>query len=252
MGESEVCPSHDNTGNELATALCASGAAEVALSTPDAETDGWLLFISRLTFSMHPISTQVIQHLDVMSIDKLLERQASASADPSDEQDPTSGSVSVGALVLRGNRCILVRSLEQPKQWHGVRIPRLIRDESDCLESDHDLAVRAFEEQCDVDGDEVQIVEEVPPLPLYLEDGATVMVHVLYATSAPPGGSGEQSEVVDPDSEYDWFTFTGALARVSDAEQRMLKAAAYSLAAAAHAGRLPNKWGGVFGQEFAR
>ena len=28
-----------------------------------------------------------------------------------------------GALVLRGNRCVLVRSLSSPPEWPGVRLP---------------------------------------------------------------------------------------------------------------------------------
>ena len=49
-----------------------------------------------------------------------------------------------GALILRGNRCVLVRSLESPPEWPGMRLPFV---ELDGVESAVEGAIRAASEQ---------------------------------------------------------------------------------------------------------
>jgi hypothetical protein len=100
-----------------------------------------------------------------------------------------------GALVLRGNRCILARSLETPPLWHGMRLPALAAQEN---ERPVDTARRAVAELCDVDcldgdDDEFIHVSSVLPIALYTPRGTDTgqpprltQVHVFYAVNPPP------------------------------------------------------------------
>ena len=98
-----------------------------------------------------------------------------------------------GALVLRGNRCILTRSLETAPLWHGMRLPALAAQEN---ERPVDTARRAVAELCDVDcldgdDDEFIHVSSVLPIALYTPRGTgqpprLTQVHVFYAVNPPP------------------------------------------------------------------
>ena len=57
-----------------------------------------------------------------------------------------SGPPMAGALVLRGSRCVLVRSLSEPPEWSGMRIPA-VEVLPDGSESYVEAAVRSVEEQ---------------------------------------------------------------------------------------------------------
>ena len=60
---------------------------------------------------------------------------------------PTQQPQWVGALILRGNRCVLSRSLASPPAWEGMCIPTVaLRDG----ERAADGAVRAAAEFCDL------------------------------------------------------------------------------------------------------
>jgi hypothetical protein len=80
---------------------------------------------------------------------------------------PAQGSppVLVGALVLRGSRCVLVRSLASPPAWIGMRIPvTTVRP----AETHHAAAVRAAADACDIDGGtELVTMPGLLPVALY-------------------------------------------------------------------------------------
>ena len=156
----------------------------------------------------------------------------------------------VGALVLRGNRCVLVRSLAAPPAWRGMRLPAV---EPTAGEAPLATAVRAAAELCDIDGTtEVSPIEEIPPVKIFTPGGGRIALYVLYASRGPPPGPLEDQDQTDDEDLYDWYTWPRAMAAlVADtASIAALKAMAYSLGAAAKAGVLPDRWGGVFGQEF--
>jgi hypothetical protein len=204
---------------------------------------------------------------------------AAASATPAGP-----AAAEVGALLLRGPRCVLVRCLEDPPTWPGMRLPSLPALPN---ESAHDTAVRAVSDLCAVlDSEYVPV--DIPPLCVY-KHGACIPLHVFYARS--PAAALYNQDREHPDELWDWFTLSRALARVDDSTQRALRAAAYAIDAAAHvwrgctrvcvcvcvcvfvcvclcvapprlcsgpsstlvspvqAGRVQVKWGGLFGQE---
>ncbi len=152
----------------------------------------------------------------------------------------------IGALVLRGNRCILARSLE--KEWEGMRIPSVPKIPD---ESPHDAAIRAIVELAEVDASEVHILTNIFPVAIYAPDGRPILVELypLYANNPPPDTPLEDTDFEDEDDLYDWYTFPNAMNRVDVASRAALRVTALNLIQAAHAGLLPVKWGGVFGQE---
>jgi hypothetical protein len=91
---------------------------------------------------------------------------------------------------------------------------------------------------------------------LYLDDNRAekrcVLVYALYAARPPPPGALEDADLTDDEDLYDWYTWPRAehVLRGSAPALSTLRTLACSLATAASAGRLPIKWGGVFGQEW--
>ncbi len=162
------------------------------------------------------------------------------------------GTAEVGALVLRGSRCVLARSLSDPPAWRGMRIPSVLPRDG---ESAHDAAVRAASEFCDIDGEtEVVHLPAVPPAVIYRPGGGRVWVYALYAARPPPPGPLEDQDQTDDEDLYDWFTWPRAIRALADDLPSLcaLRCMACALDAAAAAAALPSKWGGVFGQEFTR
>jgi G3E family GTPase len=83
----------------------------------------------------------------------------------------------------------------------------------------------------------------------------TITVYAMYATHPPPDGPLEDADMEDEEeSLYDWYTFPRAVQRLLEtgdvASVLALQGMAHALAAAARYGRVPNVWGGIFGQEF--
>ena len=162
----------------------------------------------------------------------------------------------VGALVLRGNRCVLCRSLSG--EWNGMRVPST---EPDVDEMPLECAMRSVTELCDIDGPtEIEPLTQILPVNIYMPGGQPVVVTLFpfYAVNPPPDGGDvalEDADVEDEDDAYDWYTFPRAVAALmkhgDKATVAALQSLAFSLKGAARAGALPSKWGGVFGQEFA-
>jgi len=159
----------------------------------------------------------------------------------------------VGGLILRGCRCVLVRSLEGA--WKGMRIPTTVAGEPN--ELPEVTALCAVSELCNVHASEVEILAGVPPAHTYstrIGKMRPVAIYPLYAVDPPPPGPLEAADVEDPEDSYDWYTFPRAMQAlaVDPFAQAALAAFAVSLAAGAAAGAVPDKWGGVFGQEWTR
>lgn len=153
----------------------------------------------------------------------------------------------VGALVLRGNRCVLVRSLAGA--WTGMRIPSVaLRPD----ESPHEAAIRAVVEFTEVEKTEVKILPHLLPVPIYAPHGRPRLVHLypLYATEPPPDGPLEEADMEDDETPYDWYTYPNAIKKLDPPSVVALQAMSFALVQAANVGLVPAKWGGVFGQEF--
>lgn len=151
-------------------------------------------------------------------------------------------------MILRGNRCVLMRSLAG--EWEGMRIPFAA---SEIEESSSTAVVRIVSELCEIETEEVHVLCDVPPVALSVPDtpNMPIIIHALYAISPPPGPL-EDADTEDPEDAYDWYTFPRAMhALAHDPYARAaLVTMACSLAAGAAGGIVPNQWGGVFGQEW--
>ncbi|KAJ1634674.1 CobW/HypB/UreG, nucleotide-binding domain-containing protein, partial [Pavlovales sp. CCMP2436] len=171
------------------------------------------------------------------------------TAAPAPAQEDAAGSM-VGALVLRGNRMVLVRSLAAPAEWAGMRIPTVVARAG---ESALDAAMRAAAEQCDIDSSgELLPLPDLLPLALYpARGGAPTRLVALYARDAPPPGPLEDADMTDDEDCYDWYTWHRAI-KALDKDARAIDALrtfASVLRAASAVGVVASKWGGVFGQE---
>lgn len=225
------------------------------------DTVGRSVFWTELSFEMIPTSKMtapVLIDIDPFEIEQAVPASvlsAAPTAHSAPEASPShvgemSGLTSswVGALVLRGNRCVLARSLASPPAWSGMRIP-LVELNPD--ESAGDGALRAASEHCDIEGSEELELLPLPPAAMYL-DGRCVHVHALYAVHPPPDGPLEEADITDEEDLYDWYTWPRALhvLRADPCQTSTLRTLACALAAAADGGSLHRKWGGVFGQEW--
>ena len=168
----------------------------------------------------------------------------------------------VGGFVVRGNRCLLVRSLDQEaSSWDGMRIPIVKRAPQ---ESVYAAAIRAVTYYADVEPEAVTVVPNLLPIQMYTNqfhtDGSknnnnkvlqTVQLYVLYAAHPPPSeGPLEDADMEDEEDYYDWYTYPNAAQRLTGLSLAAIQGMAQHLCMAAHAKIVPNKWGGIFGQEY--
>jgi G3E family GTPase/ADP-ribose pyrophosphatase YjhB (NUDIX family) len=165
----------------------------------------------------------------------------------------------IGGLVLRGNRCVLVRSLQQ--EWAGMRVPSV---RAVTGETPQQTAERAVTELCDIDADEFYILSAIQPQTIYQTScGASVSamrnvtVFLMYAVEPPPEGALEDQDKEDPEDLYDWYTWERAVETfnaVNDYSSVLaMRCIACVLSSASFCSAdniLPRKWGGVFGQEW--
>ena len=171
---------------------------------------------------------------------------------------------SCGALILRGNRCVLVRSLTG--QWRGMRVPAVPTTKK--RRDPQRVAVRSITELCDVDGDEFSFLP-LPPIMLYSNNHPKVaskkgtkksaaveqcLIYLVYANSPPPEGPLEDADMEDEEDLYDWYTFPRARDAFTQSGDngaiQFIQTVACILASASGNAAIPNKWGGVFGQEW--
>ena len=211
---------------------------------------GKTLFLSTLAVEMNRHTKQYERICDdiTSSLTKVIEDKSAESTLGSPlEVDWDTCKKHIGALVLRGNRCVLVRS---PNKWSGMRIPSVVPNDG---ETPIETAIRAVVELVEVEASEVRELKHVPPVAIYGPNGLPhlVQLHALYATEPPPDGPLEDADIEDEeDSNYDWYTFPNALNRLDDASIAALRTMAFHLVQGANVGLVPNRYGGIFGQEF--
>ena len=101
----------------------------------------------------------------------------------------------IGGLILRGNHCVLIRSLSG--EWEGMRLPW---SAADAEEAGSDAAVRIVSELCDIEVGEVEALDLAPVT--IAVPGMTISLYALYAVNPPPAGF--VADVEDPEDVYDW------------------------------------------------
>ncbi len=211
---------------------------------------GKMLFCSEVNVEMNKISKQHERNCMDITPELLaiipVESENETVADPN-AIDWSTAEQHVGALLLRGNRCILVRSVYG--EWEGMRIPSVAPFPD---ETPQEAAIRAIAEFAEVDADEMEALSHVLPVALYAPYGRPILVQVypLYAVSPPPDyDDPADADLEDEGDPYDWYTFPRVLAKLDEASVACLKSMAMNLAQASGVGLVPSKWGGVFGQE---
>lgn len=217
--------------------------------TPDYCNDvGRSLYLSTLSVDMNKHSKQYERTTKDITAELL---KVEHVADDTSKLDLTSLDWNkcerhVGALVLRGNRCVLCRSLSG--EWEGMRFPSIVPKQN---ESATDAAIRSVVEFTGVEASEVTPLEMISPVTVYAPNGKDIVVllHPLYATSPPPDGALEDADLEDDESPYDWYLFANAVNRLDERSVAALRSMSSILVEAANVGILPCKWGGVFGQE---
>ncbi len=139
---------------------------------------GERLFLAHMKVEMNPYSKQYERNsFDIT--DSLIEVFEEEEPDvlPLNNIDFTKVERHVGALVLRGNRCILVRSISN--EWRGMRIPSVpFPEEEYDNESPHEAAIRAVEEYADVEPSEVKVIPHVPPVMIYAPNGRPILMEL--------------------------------------------------------------------------
>ncbi|KAL7576709.1 hypothetical protein ACA910_005633 [Epithemia clementina (nom. ined.)] len=213
---------------------------------------GQSLYLSEISVEMNPMTKQYERRIQNITTDLLkVEPPSGAGVEERDMDvsriDWSNCERHVGALVLRGNRCVLVRSLKN--SWEGLRLPSVVANEN---ESPTDAAIRAVVEQVEVDADEVSVLTFIPPVAVYAPNDRPILMHLypLYATAPPPDGPLEDQDMEDDETPYDWYTIRNAIERLNDERSAAaLRTISNVLIEAANVGVLPCKWGGVFGQE---
>ena len=228
----------------------AEAAVEAAFGAEDSR--GRRLRCAEVTVDMSPLTKQPETRFSDVSSAELLaaargddEADEPAAACDADDQ----GEARVAALVVRGGRCILARSLQTPKAWEGMRLPSAPAVAgADAVSG----ARRAIAAQLDIDiadqADQMAPLDNMPQLTLYRASGGTTNVVFMKALQ-PPVEPQEDYDLSDDEDFYDWYTLSRALPRVDPPTACLLRTAAFALHGAVEAGVVAKAWGGVFGDE---
>ena len=123
------------------------------------DTMGRSLFLSNLAIEMNKYSKQYECTTEDVTADLLKVEYITNGTNYPDVKNTDWAKCErhIGGLVLRGNRCVLVRSLS--KKWDGMRLPSVLPNDS---ESPVDTATRAIVELTEVEASEVKPLEMVP------------------------------------------------------------------------------------------
>ena len=214
------------------------------------DTMGRSLFLSTLAVEMNKYSKQYECTTEDVTADLLNVEYITNETDTPDVKNTDWAKCErhIGGLVLRGNRCVLVRSLS--KKWDGMRLPSVVPKEN---ESPVDTAIRAIVELTEVEASEVKPLEMISPVTVYAPNGRNIVMQLypLYAAAPPPDGALEDADLEDDESPYDWYLFENAVNRLDERSIAALQSMSSILVEAANVGIVPCKWGGVFGQEAA-
>ena len=211
---------------------------------------GKMLFVSLVRVEMNKFSKQYERNCTEITADLLQITHPSTTDAGADATaiDWSTCERQIGGLLLRGNRCLLVRSIFD--EYEGLRIPSVVAEAG---ESPHETAIRAVSELAEVDETEMRALYHVPPVYVYAPNQRELLVELypLYATSPPPDGGASQNDDEDPEDPYDWFRFPKAQSRMADDPPSVaaLRSMVLHLMQAANVGLVPTEWGGIFGQE---
>lgn len=97
------------------------------------------------------------------------------------------------ALILRGSRCVLARSLS--KEWSGMKF-QAVEIDDEANESYVDAPTCSVTELCDIDGhNEIVHLQHIPPIMIYGTTDRSVLLHLFYAKAPPPPGPLEEADV---------------------------------------------------------
>jgi hypothetical protein len=216
---------------------------------------GETIWMSEMTIAMDRNSKQYVQSIENMtnellgqfltkankSLVKSLKTEAMKISNTSINTCETGeryGNGEIGGLVLRGNRCVLVRSLK--KRWEGMRFPSVPPKQGELPQN---TAIRAVTELCDIDADEVYVLSDIPPLSVYRSSdkgSGNMSLYIMYAVQPPPTGLLEDQDCEDDEDLYDWYTWHRAIESfktVGDENAILtLRTVACALAAASIAG----------------
>ena len=232
---------------------------------------GHRLWMSKLTATMSPLTKQYDRVAENMTDDVWATTMTTSTPAEQDaavvDFKATSIPIEIGGLVVRGNRCVLVRSLAG--QWPWLRLPAvspLAAEENSSSSSNSGTsttAIRSVVELCQVEASEVTPLQPLSifsPVPCFRRPcgnnrpAVLQYIHALYATAPPPDGPLEDQDMEDEESLYDWYTLPRALDALrrgggDRATEACLIQWAMKLVEAANVGLVPVQWGGVFGQE---
>lgn len=250
-------PAMTCTSHLLTVALSTSQESEqkdIAAYDPDyCNYMGECLFLSNVTVEMSPYTKQYERHSEEITANLLeiikaeVDVDEPMSIDSMANIDWSTVERHFGALILRGNRCVLVRSLKG--DWSGMRIPSV---KPLPQETQEQAVLRSVVEFTEVDAKtEVMLLPHIAPVMVYAPNNRPLLVelHAVYATEPPPEGPLEDADLEDDESPYDWYTFQNAASQLDQRSVAALRTISSALVEAANVGILPCKWGGVFGQE---
>ena len=256
-GEGISCIAPDDGGDAVLRAFLprtdddAEAAVEAAFGAEDSR--GRRLRCAEVTVDMSPLTKQPetrfcdVSSAEILAVARGDDAEADGPAAACDADDR--GEPRVAALVVRGGRCILARSLQTPKAWEGMRLPSAPAIPGEDVVSG---ARRAIAAQLDIDvadqGDQMAPLSNMPQLTLYRASGGVTNVVFMKALQ-PPVEPQEDYDLSDEDDDYDWYTLSRALPRVDPPTACLLQTAAFALHGAVEAGVVAKAWGGVFGGE---
>ena len=181
----------------------AEAAVEAAFGAEDSR--GRRLRCAEVTVDMSPLTKQPEQRFVDVSLAELLRGNDDEADDPAAVRDADDkGEARVAALVVRGGRCILARSLQTPKAWEGMRLPSAPAVAGEDAVAG---ARRAIAAQLGVDvedqGDQMAPLAGMPQLTLYRASGGVSTVVFMKALQ-PPVEPQEDYDLSDDEDDYDW------------------------------------------------
>jgi ADP-ribose pyrophosphatase YjhB (NUDIX family) len=242
-GATSVIPPQGD-GHGVFLSVFGDGSAGDLAYDPDRFDDmGRSLFLSTLRVEMNSHTKQYERKCEdvtgeLLKVEEIVEEGGVGDWDRCERH--------VGALVLRGNRCVLVRSLSG--EWTGMKFPSVMPRPD---ESPTSAAIRAVVEFTGVEESEVRALGMISSVTVYAPRGRRIIIQLipLYATAPPPAGPLEDADIEDDETPYDWYTLPNALKKLDDRSAAALQSLSLNLVEAANVGVLDCKWGGVFGQE---
>ena len=231
---------------------------EIAYDEERLDILGRRIFFSEMRIEMDPNSKMHVQICEAITHDDMKPRARETKQEEEEKKDLCKLNLKTcvpecGALILRGNRVVLCRSLEDGDDATVMRIPSC-KLNSEEKEDPLNCAFRAVYEKCDIEDPEENITHLNHFLPMRLFCASKIVdVYFFYANNPPPSID-DLNDEEDFEDAYDWYTFPHAikaLQRNNDfASAQFLKAFAYVLNnAALHTNAIEKKWGGLFGME---